>query len=169
MSAFICDDATFHAIVTWAINDRTSVKTISNNDEGWIGTGWCLTRDLEPDVIGQQLVNENYRSVNYRYSEKTGIPIYRFREVLSRKADGQNKVLGPVDAIKLCHCLSYQSCEHPGWESSWANHFLERVVNAATHKLPGYEAAAWGLNDDDVGTTISLSSLIAKPSKKRRA
>ena len=35
------------------------------------------------------------------------------------------------------------------------------------HKLPGYDAAPWGVKDHEVGSVISLSSLASKPSKRR--
>ena len=49
-----------------------------------------------------------------------------------------------VQVIKACNCLDYQSCEHDGWEASEAKSFLDSLISAACHRLPGYDAAEWG-------------------------
>lgn len=161
MSAYIVDHSTIHAIITWARSLRITVE----NTDG--SPGWVALNDLDPNDIGQALLNENYRSVNDRYREKDVPPPYRFREVISIQRDGHNHILTAIDIIKVCNCLSYQSCEHAGWDDSWACKFLQRVVDNSLHKLPGYDAAPWGIKDHEVGTVIALSSLASKPSKRR--
>ncbi len=161
MSAYIVDHSTLHAILTWARNLRISVKH-PDGDGRWVGLN-----DLDPSEVGQLLMNENYRSVNYRYREKDVPPPYGFREVISIKRGGQNHILTAIDIIKVCNCLEYQSCEHDGWDKSWAKAFLDRVVENSLHKLPGYDAAPWGVKDHEVGSVIALSSLASKPSKRR--
>jgi hypothetical protein len=54
--------------------------------------------------------------------------------------------LTPVECLKACACLEYQSCEHPGWDTSQACGELEKIRRAAIRALPGYDSAqGWDL------------------------
>jgi hypothetical protein len=90
--------------------------------------------------VGQQLVNENYASCNYRYSGEYGTPEqYTF-------TPSKLQTMRPTPAVavlKAIDCLDYQSCEHKGWETSDAKEFLAQLQGAAISALPGYEEAAW--------------------------
>ncbi len=52
--------------------------------------------------------------------------------------------MAPLDIIKLCQSLRYQSCERAAWDQSFAKDFLNRVISAAIGALSGYNAAFWG-------------------------
>lgn len=62
MSAFIVSKATIDALVTYAVG----------------GGPFRVTGD-DPTKIGQMLINENYRSVNFRYGQTDPAPRYQFR------------------------------------------------------------------------------------------
>ena len=101
-----------------------------------------------PSQIGAALWAENHASVDYRYSETTPVPTYVFRPKCNGSTCSQpTRLLTPLDFIKLCQSLKYQSCEHPGWEASFAFDFLNRVISAAIAALPGYDKAFWGIDD----------------------
>lgn len=156
MSAYIVSKETIDAIVTFSTTPQGqsgipiySIKPIP----GWNGAGDHMTiSDLgvdAPSRIGQLLWHENVLSVNYRYREDDDTAIYKFKHrVEGCVAPDEKRRLTAVDIIKLCGCLEYQSCEHPGWADSWAKDFLDRVVRAAIHELPGYDDAPWGLYPD---------------------
>lgn len=147
MSAFIVSDDTIHAIVTFAADQKMMVKHPV--------TG--LYHDVEsfPDLIGQELVSENYRSVNVRYNETDKAPTWRHVPTRRGTVKPANpyeplsapirRELTPLDIIKLCDCLEYQSCETDDWESTWTYAFLNSVRHRAITKLPGYDNAPWGL------------------------
>ncbi len=59
--------------------------------------------------------------------------------------DGATLGIDPVGAIKVAQCYRYQSNEHPEWEASDANKIVEMVIDGAISKLPGYDAAPWGV------------------------
>lgn len=143
MSAHIVEISTIHAIVTFAVGGKrrvTSCRSITT--EG----AYVHATDCTPDQIGQALLHQNYLSVNYRYIEDRETPVYTYKPVYDGFVEpGKKRLLRAIDIIKLCHCLEYQSCEHPGWPKSFAKDFLDRVVGAALHELPGYENAPWGL------------------------
>ena len=84
--------------------------------------------------IGQILLDENYRSVNYRYSEDDKPP--RFVNHPARSCSA-------VELIKLIHCYQYQACESPDWEQTEAYAIAAYLEGAAVRKLPGYEDAMW--------------------------
>jgi hypothetical protein len=121
MSAFIVSKKTIDYIVS-AYVKFADVFTVGS--------------DFDPDKIGQMLWDENHKSVNYRYGEKSKAPKYKFSKI----AD-----VDPVVAIKQVHCLDYQSCEHDGWEKSQAFKFGHRLISILASSLPGYEAAPWGM------------------------
>jgi hypothetical protein len=97
---------------------------------------------------GQMLWDENRKSINARYPDCVGddenlpgpigesfVYVHRHNPCWS---------IDPVQVIKSCHCLRYQSCEHDAWEDSAACAFLDSLIDTATHALVGYDDAAWG-------------------------
>lgn len=123
MSAWIVTKAHIDCIVQQAIV------------EGLVSAG-------EATKVGRELWQENHDSVNYRYSESQPCPAYRF--------EGIEAPLDPVIVLKQVDCYDYQSCEHPGWDSSEAR----RLINALRDRLEAKgadwhhlsPAAAWGID-----------------------
>ncbi len=139
MSAFIVSMTTIDALVTYAIG----------------GGPYRVTGD-DPDKVGQMLVDQNYRSVEARYHEPSQIPRYRFRPYI--------KPLSQVDMIKLSQCYDYQACETEDYETTAAARLMKGIRSKAIRALPGYEAAPWGLPEEDrsKGGAVLLSSLARK-------
>jgi hypothetical protein len=108
----------------------------------------------EADAVGQMLVTENVKSVEYRYpshAKSDDLPgpyeayyrkPYKFeRKDLNTRAEIANAIA----------CLDYQSCEHDGWASSEASKFLERLSAALRlpddlDSMPGIDKAPWGFD-----------------------
>lgn len=91
--------------------------------------------------IGQKLLDENYRSMNYRYSEDDKPHRFQLRMVRSCSA---------VELIKLVHCYQCQSCETPDWEQTEGYAIAAVLEGRAIRKLPGYDEAAWGFDPQSV-------------------
>lgn len=91
----------------------------------------------ERQEMGQKLVNENYRSVNYRYRSNDKPHVFEFQDVKC----------APVQLIKLCTCYKYQSCETSDWEKTDVYVFVKELRFACFDKIcrtiPGYEEAEW--------------------------
>jgi hypothetical protein len=131
MSAFIVGDNHIGAILRWYLMESHPAYRPQ----------W---RGLEPTAreaasMFTALARENWRSVSYRYgyvrrSEPTPVDDLQ----LTRFAE-----LTPVEVIKACDCLNYQSCEHPTYEQSEAKRLINAIKSAAIGALPGYRAAAW--------------------------
>jgi len=128
MSAFIVTDTHTNAIVTWA-SDRKVSAYYGNPGRSWlVYQNEQATTDL--------LHTANVLSVNYRY--KLDDPI----GIITYKPTG---LCRPVEVIKLCNSLEYQSCEHPGWDDSLAKRLLDEICQVAITKLPGYDTAPWSI------------------------
>lgn len=127
MSAFIVNHNHINAIVRWAC--RNYVKSYHGNPS----SGWAIAGREQETV--ELLYKENVKSYNHRYNEDEG----PYKIVYNPFATD----LTPVQVIKACHCLGYQSCEHDGWEDSDAKAILDDIEAAAVRALPGYEDAEW--------------------------
>lgn len=105
--------------------------------------GDLLRRELNhatADRVGQMLLRENRLSVDHRYNESELEPIYHFEHWTSVTR------VDPVVILKALSCYEYQSCEHPGWETSEAKTFCDRLQSEMIRLLPGYEdAAGWSI------------------------
>lgn len=131
MSAFVVSAIHVNAIVSYAIDANASFYFANQRTD--IG----LSNAQE---IGAILFQENCRSVNHRYRETDSGdgPAYIFKRF---------KIpLTPVEAIKLCHCLAYQSNETDDWEETKACRILHEIQEAATRKLPDYDKAPWAID-----------------------
>ena len=120
--AFICSPLHINTIVAWADEHQALPYGMSAQD------------------FAALLYSENVRSVNYRYSERTKRTGFVY--------DRSNiTYVTPIQIIKLCHCLDYQSCEHPQWERSKAKRSLQAIIDAAAMRLPGYNdvACRWSI------------------------
>ncbi len=148
MSAYIVSKAHIDAIVTFAVRGTRRVGTVKRLAEDTGHGEFVSTSVYTPSQIGAALWAENHASVDYRYSESTPVPTYAFRPKCHGHAGTKStRLLMPLDIIKLCQSLKYQSCEHPGWEASFASDFLKRVIAAAISALPGYDNAFWGIDN----------------------
>jgi hypothetical protein len=87
-------------------------------------------------ALGQMLMDENDKSINYRYAGDANANTY-VDELVGRLPT-------PVEGLKILACYSYQSCEHPAWESSGSYEFIQRLRSVLIRALPGYDNAPWG-------------------------
>ena len=129
MSAFVVSDRHIDALLTWVIN--TPEYGAPQKLDG-------MTVYDQPGLIGQLLVDENHRSVNHRYDEKDNHK-YKFNRY--------PRTLTPVEVIKACDCLIYQSCETDNWKVSRAYKIIRDIRESAINALPGMEDAAWEIEE----------------------
>lgn len=145
MSAFVVDKSTISAIIDGALKNgaryRSTFKWYHNNE-------WHELTLSNADAIGQMLLNENIKSVSYRYqdSQVTDLPGRTDASyIIPYKHPIFGKQYPVIQIIKLINCLDYQSCEHPEWDSSESKSFLDGLKNALICDLPGYEDSKWEL------------------------
>jgi hypothetical protein len=139
MSAFIVSDYHINALVTWAAN-RHAFNAVTYY---WAGRSRDVRSD--PQRIANVLYAENVRSVNARYDDAE--PAHGFNYVGTGRTGLSAYRLSPVQIIKACHCLAYQSCETSDWEDTEAFAILRGIEDAAVRSLAGYDEADWCLEE----------------------
>jgi len=141
MSAYIVTHETINAILTFAYRHPHEWDNIYLSEDG----GWktyLRTSRADMSELAQILLNENYRSVNYRYAEAETAPAIQFQEVYA----AAGRTWTPVEVLKLLACYDYQACECPDYAQSTAHVLVERLQYIAIHSLPGFDAAPWGID-----------------------
>lgn len=118
--------------------------------------------------VGQLLVTENLRSIQFRYPDTVSNP---------ENAPGPSEAywlepytysdpryrLTPIEGLKAIACYEYQSCEHPEWKDSNAKQFIDALRNSLIERVAGFDKAPWEWILDDTApkresTTWSLKS-----------
>lgn len=100
MSAFILPDEHINYIVN-GLALETSLASLHNS-----------LSDPILQLIGEELIKENYASVNYRYEDNADPEEpFKFQRIGS---------IHKAQLLKAVRCYDYQSCEHPEWKSSEA-------------------------------------------------
>jgi hypothetical protein len=132
MSAFVVGNDHIAAMTELAVGRGASTDAVYWDEKG---DGVCKRIQREDfDRIGQLLLDENVRSVNYRYkADDVGVfvdPPY---------------LQGPtaVEGLSMVVCYQYQSCETPDWEQSAAYRLCEAIIHKLIRHLPGYDDAPW--------------------------
>lgn len=83
--------------------------------------------------IGQKLLDENFRSVNFRYGDDMPSPKF------SRK---YTQDYTAAQIIKLCNCYDYQTCETPDWNETEAYAIYNALRERAISRLVNSQAEA---------------------------
>lgn len=86
--------------------------------------------------IGQSLLNQNYKSVNYRYGKNTKIPTFKYEDV----EVNEGIILGCIN------CYEYQACETDDYFESEIHASMNRLKEAMLERFierNGYEVP-WG-------------------------
>ena len=124
MSAFIVSKKTIDALVTFLF------KRIDLNN---------LPEDKGLNQIGQILINENYRSVNYRYDDNELPFKYKFNQCL----------VSDIQILCLCNCYNYQSCETDYYKKTKAAKLINIIREVASEAFPeNYEHLPEYLNSE---------------------
>jgi len=95
---------------------------------------------IEVDAkMGQALVDENFRSLDYRYEDGGFGEPYPFHTRPFVHCD-----FTPGKIFKAISCYEYQACEHPAWNTSVARSFCLALRDHYCSMVDGYEDAPWG-------------------------
>lgn len=139
---------------------KAGLKQDHSHPLGWKGPeGWASLTRQTVDRAGRMLWTENLKSIAYRYpddesGERPGpIGLTDFEIAAYAWTDHQHDI-SAVQALKALDCYEYQSCEHPEWDTSEAKTFCESLHSHLIGLLPGYDEAAWELEDPTPVTAI---------------
>ncbi len=141
MSAFVVSHDHINALVTFLLDKKTSVYLRSQKR-------WIEATDLTAQQIGEILLKENIRSVLERYPDCKGgrdLPGVIGETVENYTFKRRSTPMKPVEILKSCSCLDYQSCETDDWSETDSYRIIKDIEAAAVRSLPGYEAAPWGI------------------------
>jgi hypothetical protein len=116
MSAFVVSQNTI----------RAAVAALDSGDLIYLG---CY----DAQDAGQTLLDENCRSVAYRYSEPQEKIKYTHVDVPAT----------PLESLSAIACIDYQSCETDDWKDTAAYRILQVAKDSAIRSLPGYEDTPW--------------------------
>lgn len=98
-----------------------------------------------------ELTRENVASIEGRYPDTVGhsenmpgdtelTEPWTSSEYHSYFWHGQD----PVQVAKAVACYQYQSCEHEGWQESFARKMTDALESAQWRRMPKYDNAEWG-------------------------
>ncbi len=122
MSCFVVPDFHIDTLVSWAVAHKAP----------------AFFTGVDPRELARMLHAANVVAVNYRYGHgETPEYVFSFR-------DARN--VSPVQILKACDCFEYQCDGDPTWANSHAARALEAIRGTATRALPGYDEAAWTLD-----------------------
>jgi len=152
MSAYVVSNNVIDFIISAFIENARHGKTITVPIDEIRYITYDLATDADRDALGQALLDENYRSVNHRYSESDNGGEYKFRfhrAVLDMSVE--NRTLQMAQSIA---CLDYQACECPDYHKSRCYLILNNLRDAALSKLmalkedrKGRSPYKWGAPD----------------------
>lgn len=131
MSAFICTDKHINTLVSFASDNRLTAA-FGNPTRIHVVYG-------AEQATAELLLIENIRSVNDCYKSEIG----DVENAITY--DPKTPRVTPVEILKACQCLAYQSDNAPNWDNSFAKALLERIQARAIDLLPGYNDAPWGI------------------------
>ena len=157
---------------TWWEHPLTGEETLSGLND----IRRHLTYGDDWDVVGQMLTNENVRSVSYRYDadpwaeEPDGSPalpgpVEAWYLVPYRWTNPQVDIT-PVEGLAAIKGYEYQSCEHPGWHRSEAYSFCQSLREVLVSKLPGYDAAPWSWDAEEIAKRSKVYSILDMAKKR---
>jgi len=89
--------------------------------------------------VGQILVDQNYRSYNYRYDEGLDPEVF---EITPQDLMYVPR-LTPVETLKALASYDYQSNSDPDYRETAACRLVEIIRHYALEALPGYDDAKW--------------------------
>ncbi len=144
MSAFVIERAAIDALARFACQ-RETVWT-DQTAEG----KYRYLEMSDADWLGRELWNENVVSVAYRYDDADDLPAEEgftpetALDYTLPTSAWMRPAASAASILKTADCLEYQSCEHPGWETSRAKKLLDAIRSVAWRRVPGYEEANWG-------------------------
>lgn len=154
MSAFVVDKRHIDLIVHAVIHGTEDGEHVWWSDSLLRQEiAFCLPNERDfGDELGQLLLDENVRSVRYRYDDDENmIPYYARQPYCFEPLPFRPTV---VELLKALNCYIYESCEHPDWEDSMAYKIVMLIRNHAIYMLPGYEEAPWEWTEDEVQKRI---------------
>lgn len=146
MSAYICNPEHFGILAAFAVQHDCTIRE-------W---GLHFSKIAAAQHVAKGLARENIRSVAHRYPDSVSGgrpgPCLKDEEIEEAAAIyaafflTNPQGVAPIQIIKLCNSLDYQSCETDDWKGTLAWRQNEWIKDAAIRRLNGYEGAYWSFD-----------------------
>ena len=156
MSAYVVDPTHIDALLSVAVNGPAGTHAPHGWPGCWVGDLIEGEKRISPEnasECGALLLGECIESVAYRYPDDD-------RDLLPGPIPNPipeqyewtdlGRVLDAYETLTAISGYEYQSCEHPGWNSSPARLFCDCLRSVVVTTLRGYrEASGWHVNVED--------------------
>jgi hypothetical protein len=136
MSAYVVSDNHINAMVNFTRSKMRYSEKFSFYHDGK-SYEFNLNDLLDANKFAQVLIDENYRSIIFRYKGK--------KEVPHSANFCRDEIVSPVQMLKLISCYEYQACENGDYDKTLASKICHKLRLNAIKFLQGYEEAKWGL------------------------
>lgn len=148
MSAFMCSDRHFGILAAYAVAHLLEAVPYELRSElerdGFEHRRGATHRTISR--VASMLASENLKSLAHRYPRDHHLDAASYDSFdIPRTIEADARMTPALHIVKACHCYAYQACEHQGWPTSLAKDLVDRIEEHAVRRLPGYEAAPWGL------------------------
>jgi hypothetical protein len=150
---------------TWFASDPRALEWDHATPGAYFAALSEIRREVDHESIpkvAQMLLDANVASVSHRYpddkpDELPGpIDAYYVRPVGWQAAESNAPSLAPVAVLKALDGYEYQACERDDWPDSEARAFCDALRGAVIHHLPGYDDAAWEIDDETPAQVVGL-------------
>ncbi|HTR74559.1 MAG TPA: hypothetical protein VMH33_04790 [Solirubrobacterales bacterium] len=153
MSAYVVDPAHIDVLLSVAIHGPRD-RAVRHPGDGWHppyvnelldDRSGPLTAE-DADEAGRALLAECIESVSYRYPDDSLDELPGPRPMPRPRQYEWTDFGSFLTAIEACLAIDgygYQSCEHPGWNTSGPFWFCHRFRCALVGAMPGYHEARW--------------------------
>ena len=139
MSAYIVDHGHIDALLSFAIKHKVVY---------FAGNARVEVTDANATEIGRILLDENERSVRYRYPDCEGddLPGTIGEDSASYTFRSWPRAMATLTVLKACDGFDYQACETENYKTSLAHTIVDTIRQYAIVRLPGYDnAPGWSL------------------------
>lgn len=131
MSAYVVNNETISVIAKGLVDYGVETREVK------FDAMQMMLVNMRYEPVGQWLLDQNYKSVNYRYNDDEQTPKFNYEEIEAN----EGTLLGCIN------CYIYQACETPDFEHSeiykalqtLKNKMLERMIKAKGYEIP------WGI------------------------
>ena len=121
MSAYIVNNETISVIVK-----AFEIYRVTYKAENYILPQFVFSQSDTTNAIGQSLLDQNYKSVNYRYGEEEPTSKFEYKEINLIKG-------GKLNTGLIVGCIEnyeYQACETKDYFNTYLHYSLVRLKEA---------------------------------------
>ena len=121
------------------LGQQLEIRGVQVGDLGY--QSLALYNEHDRSYVTAELMAQNRTSVAYSYREQV-IPVTDVPEIRSPQCPMRN-LAEFAQALQWVACYRYQSCEDPGWPTTFAYHYTERLRTELDRRIISCFATTW--------------------------